>query len=223
MPSRLIFQRIASKHDIEKKLQPTLLQEVLEYLLYFIVVFFIVAIAFLMVKTYGFDSIQVSGDSMLPNYSNTNILYIDQLTPNFGDYRRGEVVVFLAPINHCNNERKLLIKRVIGLPNEKVVFEEGKVYIYNSDYPSGILLDEKSYLPGENVTYKRVKDGKERYEEAILKQNQYFVMGDNRLNSNDSRCLGPIQKTDVRGKEVYRLTPSEKAGLFRLPKYNISN
>lgn len=225
MPSGLTFQPVASKHEISKRLKPSLLQEIVDYVIYFVVVFFIVSIAFIGVKTYGFDSIQVDGESMLPNYITGNILYIDQLTPNFSDYRRGEVVVLLSHTG-CNNRdgsRKLLIKRVVGLPGEKIVFEEGRVFVYNNDYPDGIRLDEKSYLPESFMTYKNVSDGKGRFEEKILQPNEYFVLGDNRILSCDSRLMGAIKKNEIRGKEIYRLTPSEKAGLFRLPKYNISN
>ena len=220
--SGVIFQKIAGQSEIRKKIKPSLKQELLDYLLYFLRVFLTVAIVYVIIRWTIFDVIGISGKSMYPTYNTADIIYIDQLSPKFGSYQRGEVVVLKSPPD-ISGKRELFIKRVIGLPGERVVFEDGQVYIYSQDYTQGVLLNENFYLDKEVTTYKNLKSGGQRYEEKFLAKDEYFVMGDNRGGSADSRSFGPILKKDILGREFYRVLPPEKSGFYKLPKYNISN
>lgn len=222
MSSNLKFEKLANQKDVKRRINPSLRQELTDYFYYFLKVFFTVTIVYLVIRTSVFDVIGISGKSMFPTYDDRDAIYIDQLTPKFGDYRRGDVVVLVAP-ETVGGERTLFIKRIIGLPGERVVLEDGQVFIYSEKYPDGVLLDEILYI-GEDVnTYKKVISGAERFEEPILDDQEYYVMGDNRTGSTDSRFFGKISKAEILGREFYRILPSDKAGFYELPTYNIEN
>lgn len=220
--SGVIFQKVAGSSEIQKRINPSLRQEMLDYLLYFLRVFLSVAIVYVIIRWTIFDVIGISGKSMFPSYDSLDIIYIDQLTPKFGSYQRGDVVVLKSPPD-ASGKRELFIKRVIGLPGERVVVEQGQVFIYSPDYPDGVELNETDYLDRSVNTFKNLSSGGQRYEESFLRTDQYYVVGDNRGGSSDSRSFGPILKNDILGKEFYRVIPTEKSGFYKLPKYNISN
>jgi signal peptidase I len=222
MSSGVYFQNLPSDNDIRRHIHPTFLQEVVEYAFYFLKVFVSVAVIYLFIRTSVFDVIGISGKSMYPNYDDRDAIYIDQLTPKFSDYNRGEVVVLISPV-HLDGKRDLYIKRIIGLPGDTVILQDGKVYIQNTEYPDGVQLDEKFYLDVSMPTYKRVISGSEKEVESKLGTDEYYVMGDNRTASTDSRFFGKTRKADILGKEFYRIIPSIKSGFFKQPKYNISN
>lgn len=205
-------------------MQPSIWREVREYIFYFLKVFLSVAIIYIFIRTSVFDLISVDGKSMFPNYNETtkdDAIYIDQLTPKFSNYERGDVIVIIAP-EKCNPKRSLFIKRVIGLPGEQVVLENGKVFIINKNNPApGIELKEP-YLKPDVKTYKKVvQDDDVRTEEPVLGENEYYFMGDNRTASTDGRVCGPINKNLILGKEFYRLNPAEKRGFWVPPIFNI--
>jgi signal peptidase I len=221
MPHRVNFQRLPKPGEIQRRINPGIWQELRDYFFYFLKVFVSVAIVYLLIRTSVFDVIAISGKSMFPTYNDKDAIYIDQITPKFSEFRRGDVIVLLAPPD-LDGKRSLFIKRIIGLPGEKVVLDNGQVYIYNANYPDGVMLDEQAYLK-DVKTYKRVISGGERYEEDVLQTDEYYVMGDNRTGSTDSRFFGKVAKKDILGKEFYRVLPSEKSGFYQLPKYNIAN
>lgn len=223
--SSLKFQKIATDRDIRKITQPSLWRELKGYFYYFLKVFGSVAFLYVFIRTSVFDLIGVNGRSMYPNYNEfttDDAIYIDQLTPRFSDYQRGDVIVIIAP-EQCDPKKSLFIKRVIGLPGEQVVLEDGKVYIINRNNPApGVLLDESFYLKPDVKTFKKiVQDDGLRYEEPVLGEKEYYFMGDNRTGSTDSRVCGPITKDLILGKEFFRLSPPEKQGLFNPPVFNI--
>ncbi|NBS67536.1 signal peptidase I [bacterium] len=148
----------------------------------------------------------VKGASMEPSYYENEYLIIDELTYRFRDPLRGETVVFHPP----GNESQYYIKRVIGLPGETVEIRDGHIIIYNDEYLNGITLDE-SYLSEET-------EGKQRVQ---LGQNEYFLMGDNRDASLDSRAIGPIPFENITGKVWIRGLPLDHAGILEIPTYNL--
>lgn len=222
MGRHVTFQRVAGQSEIKRRISPNLGQELRDYFYYFIKVFATVAFVYLFIRTSVADVIGISGKSMFPTYNDRDAIWIDQLTPKFSEYRRGDVVVLVSPPD-LNGKKSLFIKRIIGLPGEKVVLENGRVFIYSDTYPEGVVLDEKAYLSEEVKTYKRILSDGDRYEEEKLGANEYYVMGDNRTGSTDSRFFGKIHKRDILGKEFYRLLPSEKAGFSQAPTYNIND
>lgn len=148
----------------------------------------------------------VKGASMEPSYYENQYLIIDELTYRFRDPERGETVVFHPP----GNEGQYYIKRVIGLPGETIEIRGGKIIVYNDDHLNGLALDE-SYLVEETEGTQRVMLGK----------NEYFLMGDNRDASLDSRAIGPIPFENITGRVWLRGLPLSEAGAIETPSYNM--
>lgn len=216
----VIFQEPIDEPLLKKKFHPTIQHEIIEYLLYFLRVFLTVSIVYLFIRSSVFDVVSVSGNSMLPSYSNGDTVYVNLISSKISDYRRGEVVILRAP-GPCSNKKDLYIKRIIGLPGERVGFENGKVYIYNDSFPKGTVLDEGDYLASDIPTNKLGAQSNSRIVEPQLASNEYYVLGDNRNNSSDSRSCGPVTKEAIIGKGFFRSLPPSKAGLFVEPRYNI--
>jgi len=140
----------------------------------------------------------VSGSSMVPTFENGDYLIVDQLTYKFEDPARGDVVIFRYP----NDRTKFYIKRIIGLPGDTIKSEDGKVIIYNKHYPDGLFLDEP-YL--ENISLDNF---------TVTLREKYFVMGDNRPQSSDSREWGPLEESYIIGRPVLRLHPVQNINFF---------
>jgi signal peptidase I len=146
----------------------------------------------------------VKGASMEPNFHDEEYLIIDELSYRLREPVRGETVIFHYPID----ETQYFIKRVVGLPGERVVVQEGKVTIYNLEHPAGVVLDETEYL---GVLYTPgVRD-------VTMGPEEYFVLGDNRSVSLDSRSFGAIHKSLIVGRAWVRGWPPERAGVIENP------
>jgi signal peptidase I len=140
----------------------------------------------------------VSGASMEPNFLDGNYLIIDELTYKFREPERGETIIFKFP----QNTSQFFIKRVIGLPKETIEIKYGRVYIYNEENPAGVLLDEVYLHETRTQPERRIELG----------ENEYFVLGDNRLQSFDSRSWGALGKDYIIGRAWLRLWPLDKIG-----------
>ena len=181
----------------------------------------VVLLAFIIIvpiRVFLFQPFFVQGASMEPNFEDSNYLIVNELgykktsfnlegknfftIAPFKKLQRGEVVVFKYPKNHS----QFFIKRIIGLPGEKIEIKNGQVRIYNLDNPNGTTLDEKSYLD------KSIKTAGETV--LTLKDNAYFVLGDNRMFSSDSRSWGPVLDSEIIGKVILRAWPLDEAGVF---------
>jgi signal peptidase I len=138
----------------------------------------------------------VSGASMEPTFSSGDYLIIDQLSYRFEKPDRKDVVVFRYP----NNPSKFYIKRVIGLPGETIEISDNTVTVFNQDYPNGRKLEE-SY-----ITAARESEETETYD---LDDDEYFVLGDNRKSSADSRTWGPLPARFLIGHAFLQLLPPE--------------
>ena len=149
--------------------------------------------------TFVGQKVQVEGDSMNPTLLDTETLWVDKLRYHFTDPKRFDVIVF--PWKPGGDI--LFVKRIIGLPGETVKIENGNIYIngqvLNEDYGAAAIED-----PGIAST------------KVILASDEYFVLGDNRNNSNDSRSsdVGNIKRENIIGKAVFRITPLKKFGDF---------
>lgn len=145
----------------------------------------------------------VEGASMLPTYHNQEFLLVDKLSYRLEEPKRGDVMIFKLYENKANPyEGKHLIKRLIGLPGERVVVTRGVTKIYNKENPEGFLLDEQyvSYTD----TQKDI--------DIQLDTTHYFVMGDNRAQSYDSRDWGALDGVNIKGQVLFRLYPFKNAG-----------
>jgi len=148
----------------------------------------------------------VHGASMEPNFEDGQYLIIDEISYKFREPARGEVVVFRYPLD----TKEFFIKRIIGLPGETVEIHGNKITIINKDDPQGLVLDEGQYL--QNVPL--LGD-----ETITLKDNEFFVMGDNRSASFDSRRWGPVPKDDLVGRVWIRAWPVNQTGIIKAPGY----
>lgn len=148
----------------------------------------------------------VSGSSMEPNFQSGDYILINEISFKFREPERGEVVVFKYP----GDEKTYFIKRIIGLPGEKIMVLDGKVYIYNEQNPKGFLISE-SYLPGDLKTVGS--------KEIQLSDGQYFVLGDNRNASFDSRQWGALNRSEIIGTVWVRLWPLSEVMAFERPTY----
>jgi signal peptidase I len=158
--------------------------------------------AVVVVRHFVVQPFLVAGDSMVPNFENGDYLLIDELTYRLRTPARGEVMVF------HHDEFTYYIKRVIGLPGEEVKIEGGKITIINKEHPDGFVLNEP-YLPATTRT-----DGAL---DVKLGDNQYYMLGDNRAFSYDSRRWGPLAKDQVVGRVAARLWPIAQASVFEKP------
>jgi signal peptidase I len=141
----------------------------------------------------------VEGRSMQPNFIEGQRLIISRLNYLFGNPQRGEIVVFNKPF--APPSEPPLIKRVIGLPGEHVEVHDSKVFI------NGEPLNEP-YIEEQPFT-----SACQDYRDVTLGADEYYVMGDNRSNSNDSRCFGPIKRGNLIGEALVRYWPPDKWGI----------
>lgn len=163
---------------------------------------FVIALGiFLIIYNFVAQPHRVRGDSMLPNYYNDEYILTEKLSYRFGEPQRGDVVVLKYPVNPTVD----FIKRIIGLPNETLLIENGNVYI------NGTLLDEP-YLPNSAIT-----SGNTEIKEGVsfqIPENEYVVMGDNRGRSSDSRAWGTVPFENIRGKGFFIYWPPSQIGLI---------
>ncbi len=152
------------------------------------------------VRYYLIKPFYVIGSSMEPNFENHEYLIIDEISYRFALPQRGDTVVIHNPFK----SGEYFIKRAIGLPGEKIKITGGHVYIYNTQYPDGEKLVEP-YLDPELKTLGEI--------EVTLKDDEYYVLGDNRTASLDSRVFGPIKKTGIIGRTLLRGYPLNRFGL----------
>ncbi|MFA5155091.1 MAG: signal peptidase I [Patescibacteria group bacterium] len=154
----------------------------------------------------------VKGASMEPNFHDHEYLIIDEISYRFESPRRGQVIVFRYP----RDPQEYFIKRIIGLPGEEVQIKDGQILIFNGDYPDGLALPE-SYLPSDLMTYDQSGA------KVALGPDEYFVLGDNRNASKDSRSFGPVNRSFITGKVLFRGWPLNEITFFNQdywPQYN---
>ena len=142
----------------------------------------------------------VSGSSMVPTFENGDYLIIDKISYELGSPQRGDVVIFRFP----GDPTKFFIKRIIGLPNETVDIKGNEVVITNKENKQGFKL--------EQPFVKTPANNKDTHFE--LKSDEYFVMGDNRSASSDSRYWGAVKKNLLQGRAFLRLLPIDKIDIL---------
>jgi signal peptidase I len=143
----------------------------------------------------------VEGASMDPTFSSGQFLIVDRLSYHIGTPARGDVTIFKYP----NNPHVYYIKRMIGLPGETVRITDGNISIINSTHPEGFELHE----PYINAPYRSHDTST-----MTLGPSQYFVMGDNRTQSSDSRSWGPLDEKFIVGRPLIRLFPLTSTSFF---------
>lgn len=168
---------------------------------------FVIALAmFVVVYIFLFQPHQVKGSSMVPNFHDEELILTDKLSYKLHPPRRGDVVVFKSP----QNEEVDFIKRVIGLPGERVKIMQGKVYL------NGEVLKE-DYIPQNFYTAAGV--AMPEGQEIIVPDEEILAFGDNRGRSSDSREWGPVRYANIVGRAFLRYWPVSQLGLMKSPKY----
>lgn len=154
------------------------------------------------VRYYLIQPFFVRGASMEPNFDNGQYLVVDELSYRFNEPERGTPIVFKYPLD----PGQYYIKRIIGLPGEAIEVKDGQVIVYNQAFPEGVILDESGYLSENVITPGNVK--------IKLGQNEYFVLGDNRKASSDSRQWGVLPRDNIIGRVWVRAWPFDMAKIY---------
>jgi len=157
------------------------------------------------IRYFLFQPFIVKGESMSPNFESGDYLIVNEISYRFASPQRGDVVVFKYP----KDESQRFIKRVIGLPGESVVVENGSISVTKIDGQKVVLSE--SYLPSDLKTYGDTT--------ITLKDGEYFVLGDNRTYSYDSRSWGVVPVKNIIGKAFLRLYPVTEITAVSAPSY----
>src|SRR5262249_31695369 len=152
----------------------------------------------LLIKTFLFQAFFIPSESMVPTLRVHDRVLVNKLSYKLHPVHRGDIVVFKAP-EGSDPGIDDLVKRVIGLPNETVSAHGGHVYIDNKELP-------ETYLPKGTITT--------NFSAVTLPPDHYWVMGDNRGNSKDSRVFGPITKNNIVGRVFFRIWPLSRLGFM---------
>ena len=159
------------------------------------------------IRTYVMQPFFVSGKSMEPNFHDGDYLIVDEISYRLDEPKRGDVIIFRYP----KNTKEFFIKRIIGLPGERVEIEDSRITIYNNENQEGIMLDEDIYIPLDTKTTGSYN--------TILKNNEYYVLGDNRNASADSRIWGVLEEHFIVGKAWVRAWPVGDFSVFNGVEY----
>lgn len=170
------------------------------FLLFFADIFETIIIAlvvFLLTYFFLIQPHRVQGDSMLPNFTNGELILTDKISYRIRTPARGDVVVFAAP----QDSGKDFIKRIVGLPHEKIALISGQIYINDNRLKEPYLTGNTKTLGGTSLA----ENG-----QILIPENEYFVLGDNRSHSSDSREWGPVKKSEIVGRAfiIYWPPPS---------------
>jgi len=200
-------QNVPNKPDF-KNTAVTYLRKAGVFFLELVKVAILAGVTIALVRYFLFKPFYVKGASMEPNFYDKEYLIIDELTYRLRAPERGEVIVFKYP----EDQSEYFLKRIIGLPGERIKVSDNQITIYNQTNPEGVVLDEP-YLPKDLPT---AGD-----EITTVGSNQYFVLGDNRPNSFDSRRFGLVDKSLIVGRTILRGWPLDRVEIFHAPSLNI--
>lgn len=165
----------------------------------------VAALIVLPIRYFIFQPFIVKGESMVPNFHSGDYLIVDELSYRIGNPKRGDVVVLKFPLDNSQH----FIKRVIGLPGETIDIEDGKITI--SKEGKSLNLDEAKYLSVNSKTNGTLH--------IALNASQYFVLGDNRQFSYDSRSWGALPREDIIGRALFRIFPLTAISKIMAPTY----
>jgi len=166
---------------------------------------------FLVVYLFFMQPHQVNGQSMVPNFQSGEYVLTDKISYQFRDPQRGEVIVFHAPeAAQCPKGTGCdFIKRVIGEPGDRIAVRDNAFFLNGEKLDEIYIPDSYPIMPGAFTKDRTI----------TLSDNEYFVSGDNRPYSSDSRAWGPITKKEIVGKAFFRYWPLNVAGLIRSVTY----
>lgn len=183
--------------------EPTFMDKIRNNLAELIEFVAIILVLYVIIHFFVAEPHQVSGTSMVPNFKDLDLIITNKLATRFSTFQRGEVIVFQNP----RNAREDYIKRIVGLPGERIKIANNQVYI------NGEPIDQ-SYLPAGTPI--RTKGYMSENEEIVIPEDTYFVMGDNREGSTDSREWGPLKKELIVGQAFLRYWPVDKFEILKI-------
>ena len=163
-------------------------------------IFFVLALV--LFRLFVLEPFVVRGASMEPNFQEGNYLWIEKVSYHFSNLKRGEVIVLNAP----DNPGQVYIKRVIGLPGERVIVSKDSIYIVKNGIKFQLVEPYVNGVPSYT-----------KEEDMVLGSDELFVMGDNRNVSEDSRFFGPIKVSAMIGRAWFRLLPTNEKGVIAIP------
>jgi signal peptidase I len=172
-----------------------LASEIFEFIWETAKVVIVALLIILPIRYYLIQPFFVKGQSMFPNFHDKEYILVDKLSYRTSKPQRGDVIVFKAP----NSPKDFFIKRILALPGERVVVKTNSIRIFNDEFPNGFTVDERSYLPDSVITAGSI--------DRVLEEEEYFVLGDNREHSSDSRAFGPVMRDSFSGIAWLRLWP----------------
>lgn len=193
-PLKNEVKEVQGKQTSHKK---SWLQEIKDFALIFLVTLAV----FFTINTFFFENDIVNGNSMYPTLQNNERIIVNKISPQLGrDYRYGDIVTIDGNklLNHVGD--RYLVKRIIGLPGDHVQIKEDHVYI------NGTLLEE-TYISSDVIT-----EQAGFFDDVTLSEEQYYVLGDNREHSGDSRYFGPVPRRALLGYVYFRFYPFSRIG-----------
>ncbi len=158
------------------------------------------------IRSFVMQPFFVNGQSMEPNFHDGDYIIVNEIGYRFDDPKRGDIVIFHYP----NDPSQFFIKRIIGLPGEKIEIKNNEITVYNKEHSDGFTIDE-SYIPRSAII---LKDYSQE-----LKNDEYYVLGDNRMASSDSRVWGVLERHYIVGKAWIRAWPFNNFSIFKGMEY----
>jgi len=172
---------------------------------------FIIAVALILpIRLFLIQPFYVHGQSMEPSFYDTDYLIIDKISLRLRPIKRGEVIVFQYRFSDASKKSRYLIKRVIALPGERVRISDGYITLFTKEQPQGFVLQEDFYQPRSMAGL---------FDDRVLGEDEYYVLGDNRPVSEDSENFGPIHKENIVGRVWVRGFPFQRLAVFGPPTY----
>lgn len=187
----------SNKQEGKKSLGYRILYEIFE----FAKIFCLALAIWFIVNAYFFEVNLVVGNSMRPNLQNRDRIIVNKISPVWRNYQRGDIITIDGSKLKYSNFDRLLVKRIIALPNDKVEIKEGKVFVNDE-------LVKEAYLPLDVTTEKANGE----FYQLKLAEDEYYVLGDNRGHSADSRIFGPVPKKAIKGYLIFRFYPFNAIG-----------
>ncbi|OIP79410.1 MAG: signal peptidase I [Parcubacteria group bacterium CG08_land_8_20_14_0_20_48_21] len=196
--------------NFTREQQPSFIKSAKDFISELVSVVVIALCIIIPVRFFLIQPFYVKGASMEPNFFDHEYLIINEISYRLGEPKRGDIVVFRYP----DDRRQFFIKRIIGLPNEQIAIREGKVWIAMRGSDDLSVLNEPYLSPGTIVNSPETKP-------LTLGPDEYFVMGDNRNQSMDSRIFGTVKKELLIGKTWIRGWPFDRITVFDPQEYNL--
>ncbi|MBI4991240.1 signal peptidase I [Candidatus Gottesmanbacteria bacterium] len=196
----------AEESDVSQNRPYPIVQRISNFFMDFLETIVVALSIFVVVYLFLVQPHEVKGSSMEPNFQNNDYILTDKISLKLHEPSRGDVVIFKAPRNPDVD----YIKRIIGLPGERVKILGGAVYINGLRLSEPYLTSSTNLFPGSFL-----QEGVE----ITVPEGEYFVMGDNRSHSSDSREFGPIPQSLIIGKAIFRYWPIVKGGLISKISY----